>query len=104
MRSSRRAEASTAAAEQAVIQRGAATITLVVLVGLAINMQFAAIVDVIVDKHAFLAGSALEASAQQQGDVRGDRQTFLCGPPRGRIGDIPFDLDSSQVAHGSAPA
>jgi len=62
-------------------------------------MKFAAILDMIVDNYAFLAGDSLEASAQQQGNVCGHGQALFLRPTCGGISDIPFDLDSSQVAH-----
>jgi hypothetical protein len=63
---SRLDEASTAVTEEAVIQRGAPTIALAVLVGFAVNMKFALVADMIVNKNAFLAESSFEAPAQQQ--------------------------------------
>ncbi len=63
---SRRDEASTAGTEKAFIQRGAASVTVIVLVAFAVDIELAAMVDMVVDKHAFLAGCSLEAPAQQQ--------------------------------------
>ena len=51
------------AVEELVVQGRAAAIALLVLAGLAINSDYAGVIDVIVGKHAFLAGSTLKASA-----------------------------------------
>jgi hypothetical protein len=61
---SRPDQASIAAIEEASIQRGAPIVALVVLAGLAVNLDFGAIIDVVIDKNAFLAGGSFEASAQ----------------------------------------
>jgi hypothetical protein len=44
----------TAAAEQAAIQRQTAAVTFVLLIGLAVDVEFGTTIDVIIDKHAFL--------------------------------------------------
>jgi hypothetical protein len=72
----RRGESSTAAAEQIAIQCRAAPVIFIVLAWLAVDMGFAAI-DVIVDEHTFFARNAFEASAQQQGNVRGHGQALF---------------------------
>src|ERR1700724_2644229 len=66
-------------------------------------MEFAAFTEAIVDKYAFLTGRAFETSAKEQRNVLCDREANLCSTTRGRIGYIPFDLDSSQLAHHNSP-
>jgi hypothetical protein len=88
-----RAEASIIMAEQVAEQRYAAIVAFIVLIGVTVDLEIAA-TDMIVDKHAFLAGSALEASAQQQGKILGYAQALLRSPARGDIHNIPVDLDS----------
>jgi len=44
----------TAAVEQAAIQRQTAAVTFVLLIGLAVDVEFGTTIDVIIDKHAFL--------------------------------------------------
>lgn len=82
---SRPDEASIAPIEEASIQRAAPIVTLVVLVGLAVDLDFAAIIDVVVDKNAFLAGRSFEASAQQRRHIGGDRQAFFRGSTCGCV-------------------
>jgi hypothetical protein len=88
-----RAEASIVMAEQVAEQRYAAIVAFVVLVGVTVDLKIAD-TDMIVDKHAFLAGSALEASAQQQGKILGYAQALLCSPARGGVRNIPVNLNS----------
>src|SRR5262249_50786632 len=64
----RRGETSTAA-EQGIIQRGAAMVALVILALVAIDLKCAWFIDVIVDENTFLAGRSFKASAQQLRDV-----------------------------------
>jgi len=74
------------AAEQTVIQRGAAAIAFIVFVAVAVNMELAIIGDVIVSEDAFFAGSALENSAQRSEMYAVTFRAFLCSPDRRRIG------------------
>jgi hypothetical protein len=101
---SRPDEASIAASEEASIPRGTLIVALVVFVGLAVNMDFATIIDVVVDKNAFLAGGSFEASAQQQRHIGRDCQTLLRGPLCSRVGNVAFNFDPSQIAHHSSPS
>jgi hypothetical protein len=65
-------------------------------------MDVAPIIDMVVDKNAFLAGSSFEAPAQQQRHIGRNRQAFFRGPTGGRVGNIALNFDPSQVAHRSS--
>jgi len=53
------------ATEETAIQCGAAFVTLVVLISLAVNAKIASFIDVIVSEYAFLSGKSFKTSTQQ---------------------------------------
>src|SRR5437867_1812415 len=92
-------EASIPAAEEAVIQCGTLLVALVALTRFAVNLDFTSVIDMVVGKNAFLTGSSFKAPAQQERYIRSNTHAFLCSPACGHIGDVPFNLDPSQIAH-----
>src|SRR5262249_29488713 len=97
-------EPSAAETKQAIVKGRAASTALVVLVGLPVNTELAIFLDMIVYKNPFVAGTPLEASGQQQGDLSCNGQTFFRGATSGCcVGNIAVNLYPSQIGHGDSP-